>query len=305
MLKTKSLIISLLCFAMVTSYAFGQTGQKNEYENAIKIARSEIWQDINTGKSGSATVAIMENGKVVYAEGFGMANREESIPVDKDTIFNMGSISKVYVATAIMLLVDDGKVSLDKPVTDCLPEFKMADTRYKDITVRMLLNHSSGLPGSAFANSFGFKYNDKLYQDTIDTLARSHLKHAPGAMAPYCNDGFTLAEMIVARVSGKKYIDFLNERIFTPLGLKDTGPSVGEIKGKTVALYYDPQSAKIHPLEVLSVLGAGGLSVTAVDLCLFAETFSDQNKIFKATSLEEMKKAHELIDRNPITSYFT
>ncbi len=100
-----------------------------------------------------------------------------------------------------------------------------------------------------------------MKQETINTLSRAHLKHAPGAMAVYCNDGFTLAEMIVERVSRQKYIDFLDKRIFKPLGLKNTGIGVGEIKGKPVALYYDPKTGKMHPPETLSVLGAGGLVV--------------------------------------------
>jgi CubicO group peptidase (beta-lactamase class C family) len=220
-----------------------------------------------------------------------MANREKSIPVTASTLFNIGSISKVYTATAIMLLVDDGKVSLDKPVTDYLPQFRMADARYKKITVRMLLNHQSGIPGTEGANSFGFKYDDDIKQKTINTLGRAHLKHAPGAMAVYCNDGFTLAEMIVEQASGKTYINFLNERIFSPLGLKNTGMGVGEIKDKPVALYYDMKTGKPHPPETLSILGAGGLSSTAGELCLFVDAFSGKNKLLKKTSLDEMKKA--------------
>jgi CubicO group peptidase (beta-lactamase class C family) len=292
MLKIRIIGAVCLCCILFAALAFGEAVSKhNLYENAITIARSEIWQAINSGKCGSATTAIMVDGNVVYAEGFGMANREKSIPVVAATLFNIGSISKVYVATAIMLLVDDGKVSLDRPVTDYLPEFRMADDRYRKITVRMLLNHVSGMPGTEGSNSFGFKYDDNIKQETINTLARAHLKHAPGAMAVYCNDGFTLAEMIVERVSGKKYINFLNERIFKPLGLKNTGTGVGEIKGKPVALYYDAKTGKRHPLETLSILGAGGLSSTAEELCRFTDAFSAGNKILKKASLEEMKKA--------------
>jgi len=292
MTKTRIIGAICLCCMLVTTLASGAALRtQNPYESAITTTRSEIWQAINSGKCGSATAAIMVDGKVVYAEGFGMANREKSIPVDKTTLFNIGSISKVYVATAIMLLVDDGKVSLDKPVTDYLPEFKMADDRYKKITVRMILNHVSGIPGTEGSNSFGFKYDDNVKQETINTLARAHLKHAPGAMTVYCNDGFTLAEMIVERVSGKKYIDFLNKRIFKPLGLKNTGMSVGEIKGNPVALYYDAKTGKIHPRETLSVLGAGGLSSTAEELCRFMDAFSAENKLLKKASLDEMKKA--------------
>ena len=94
-------------------------------------------------------MAIMDQGQLVYTEGFGMADRTRSVPVDADTIFNIGSISKLFCATAVMLLVDDGLMELDNPVVEYLPEFTMADDRYRDITVRMLLDHSSGFPGSA------------------------------------------------------------------------------------------------------------------------------------------------------------
>ena len=292
MFKTRIIGVFCLCCMLVTTLAFGAAAStKNPYESAIATARNEIWQSINSGKCGSATAAIMVDGKVVYAEGFGMADREKGIPVTTVTLFNIGSISKVHVATAIMLLVDDGKVSLDKPVTDYLPEFKMADDRYKKITVRMLLNHVSGLPGTEGSNSFGFKYDDKVKQETINTLARAHLKHAPGAMAVYCNDGFTLAEMIVERVSKRKYMDFLEKRMFKPLGLKNTGIGVGEIKGKPVALYYDPKTGEMHPTETLSILGAGGLSSTAEELCLFADAFSAAGKLLKKDSLAEMRKS--------------
>ena len=291
MSKARMIGVVCLCSLLVASFVFGEAaGVKNPYENAISTARGEIWKAINSGKCGSATAAIMVEGKAVYAEGFGMANREKSIPVDQATLFNIGSISKVHAATAIMLLVDDGKVSLDKPVTDYLPEFRMADDRYRKITVRMLLNHGSGIPGTEGANSFGFRYDDRVKQDTIQTLARAHLKHAPGVMAVYCNDGFTLAEMIVERVSGRKYIDFLKERIFQPLGLDNTGMGVGEIRGKPVALYYDAKTGKVHPPETLSILGAGGLSSTAEELCRFADAFSKESKLLKRASLAEMKK---------------
>ncbi|MDT8903625.1 serine hydrolase domain-containing protein [Anaeroselena agilis] len=263
--------------------------------DAKAVARTEIWKDIAAGATGNAAVAIMDGGEIVYSEGFGMADRAGSIPVDRYTIFNMGSVSKVYAATAIMLLVDEGKVELDQPVTRYLPEFKMADERYKDITVRMTLNHASGIPGTTGANNFGFAYNKDVYKDTLDALALSDLKHRPGEMNPYCNDGFTLAEMIVVRVSGQSFPDFLNERIFKPLGIGNTGPSVGmrpETKKVKAARYYPPGRLNAEPLEVISLLGAGGLSASAEDLCRFADSFSGKGpQVLSARALAEMKKA--------------
>ena len=256
------------------------------------FARTEAWKAVTSGHTGSATVAIMDNGTTVYAEGFGMADREKGLPVDKDTLFNMGSISKVYVATAIMLLVDDGKVRLDAPAVEYLPDFTMADERYKAITVRMLLNHASGLPGTIGPSSFGFKYNKNFYRDVLAILARSHLKHRPGEFNPYCNDGFTLAEMIVVKVSGMSYLDFLRQRIFVPLDLKYTGTGVGERPEKdlVVARDYTP-AGKALPLEVLSLLGSGGLSATAEDICRFADSFAPAGRhILSPASLAEMGK---------------
>ncbi|OPY88979.1 MAG: Penicillin-binding protein 4* [Syntrophaceae bacterium PtaU1.Bin231] len=309
MLRPRTIGAICLCFVLMTALAFGATPdrQRSPYESAIATARGELWKAINSGKCASATAAITVDGKVVYGEGFGMANREKGIPVGRTTLFNIGSISKVHVAAAVMLLVDDGKVSLDKPVTDYLREFTMADERYRKITVRMLLNHVSGIPGTEALNSFGFEYDDDVKRETIETLARAQLKHEPGAMTVYCNDGFTLAEMIVERVSGTKYIDFLDRRIFKRLGLKNTGMGVGEIRGKPAAAYYEPGTGRIHPLEVLSVLGAGGLSATAEDLCRFADAFSAESRLLKKASLAEMRKAQPSAFRgklrNPTMSF--
>ena len=262
------------------------------YESAKITARTEIWKAINNGKCASGTAAILVDGKFVYSEGFGMADREKSLPVDRATLFNTGSIGKVYVATAVMLLVDDGRVSLDRPVTEYLQDFRMADPRYRKITVRMLLNHTSGIAGTQAWNTFGFRYVDGVKAETLKLMARAHLKHDPGAMAVYCNDGFTLAELIVERVSGQRYIDFLRERLFKPLGLKETGLGVGERKGEPVALFYESRTGKRHPPETLSILGAGGLSSTAEELCrFFAEAFSPEGRLLTKASLAEMRKA--------------
>ena len=299
-----------ICLTLVSpALAWCHPASDGEASNVVTTARSEIWKEITSGHSGSATVAILDDGKVVYAEGFGVADREKNVPVDRNTLFNIGSISKTYCATAIMLLVDAGKVELDKPVVTYLPEFVMDDPRYKEITVRMLLNHSSGLPGTNYVNSFGFAYNEDFYQETLAMLAQSRLKHRPGEMAIYCNDGFTLAEMIVTKVSGKSYRQFLEERIFKPLALDQTDLAVGQRPPTELAMarYYNAQGVR-EPLEALSFLASGGLSTTATELCRFVDSFSDAGKhILSPDSLAEMKKVQPSAFwgklRNPQISY--
>lgn len=287
-----SIFPALLLCVTILAGCTPNTPVSKTYEKAIAIARNEIWKDITTGKAGSATVAIMVDGKIVYAEGIGMADREKGIPITTTTLFNIGSITKVFTATAIMLLVDEGKVKLDDPVTKYLPDFIMADQRYKDITVRMTLNHSSGLPGTTGQNNFGFKYNNNFFKQTLESLSRAHLTHAPGEMAPYQNDGFTLAEMIVERVTGKRFTDFLTERALKPLGMTKTGLSVGQRLGEAMAYFYEPGTTKRQPPEAVTLIGAGGFAGTAEELCRFGDMFSGSGKqIFTAVSLSEMKKA--------------
>ena len=144
----RSFFLFVLLFVVVQSFAWTEAAaNKALYDDAIHTARREIWKTLSSGKASSARIAFMDNGKIVYSEGFGMRDRENALPVEKNTQFNIGSISKIFTAAAILLLVDDGRVELDQPVTKYLPSFTAQDERYKDITVRMLLNHTSGFPG--------------------------------------------------------------------------------------------------------------------------------------------------------------
>jgi len=261
-----------------------------EYKNTISAARETLWKAITSGKGTGATIAVMDQGKIVYSEGIGTADRAQNRPVDKNTRFNIGSTSKMFAAVAILLLVDEGKVSLDESITKYIPEFTMKDERYKKITVRMLFNHSSGLPGSSFF--FTYKPAANTHTLLLDTLKNARLKHDPGARSIYCNDGFTLAEIIVERISGKKFIPFLTERVFQPLGMKNTSASVGEINEPNVAEFYNAKTGKKQLREVVSVYGAGGLSSTAEDLCRFGDSFSVNGKrILSDASIREILKA--------------
>ena len=286
--KRSAVCAFILCLspALFASYATASPSG-DAYRNTATTAREAIWKTIASGGGNAATVAVMDGGRIVYSECFGPAERAANRPVNGNTRFNIGSTSKVFAAVAILLLADDGKLAIDDPVAKHIPEFVMRDPRYRDITIRMLFNHSSGLPGSTF--TFGYRVEGDPHAVLLETLRDCGLKHAPGAMGIYCNDGFTLAEMIVERLSGKRFVDFLAERVFGPLGMENTGPSVGEWNGD-VAEYYDEAGRK-HPHEVVQVHGAGGLSSTAEDLCRFLDSFAPGGKhILSDASVAEILK---------------
>ena len=153
----------------------------------------------------------------VFAEESTVKIEQQNVQTDakedapKEKLYGIGSVSKVYVTTAVMQLAEEGKVNLDATLTEYIPDFRMADERYKEITVRMLMNHTSGIMGSTNKNSMLYGDNDMSYHDGLLTvLEGQRLKAKPGAYAAYCNDGFTLLEMIVENVSGMSFTEYLD-----------------------------------------------------------------------------------------------
>lgn len=227
------------------------------------------------GLADSISYALWDEGKLSYTAVLGGDKTPtNSVPTFASTsrdLYGIGSISKIYTTVAVMKLVEAGKINLDSPVTAYLKNFKMADSRYTKITVRMLLNHSSGLAGTSLGNAFLF--NDDDQQATTDLLQRlstQKLKADPGAFSAYCNDGFTLAELIIEAVSGKDFMDYVRAELLSPLGLKMTfAPQDSFSKSLLAPTYASAGDSRELPTETLGIVGAGGLYATASDLAAF------------------------------------
>jgi CubicO group peptidase (beta-lactamase class C family) len=190
------------------------------------------------------------------------------------SIYGIGSVSKMFTAAAVMKLSDEGLLDLDAPLVRYIPDFTMADARYREITPRMLLNHSSGLMGSTGINTWLLNdYSPKHIDGFLASLQFQRLKHEPGAFSMYCNDGFTLAEILVERVSGKGFTEYLEEQFFLPLGLDDTmTPASIPADTVTAPIYHNGME---FPLMTLNDIGSGGMYSSAVDLCRFGAIFTD------------------------------
>lgn len=258
--------------------------EPKSYEKTIETARTEIWNAISAGGASSATVAIMDNGNLVYEEGFAMANREAGLAVTKDTQFNICSVSKVFTAAAVLQLCEDGKLELDKPVVDYLPDFTMADSRYQDITVRMLLNHTAALPGTYTTNAETTEPDPNYTENFLAYLAGTELKGDPGKVSVYCNDGFTLAETLVEKSSGQSFSDYLATNIFTKAGMKNSSCYFKADNTDIARKYNEDGSAA--PVEYINSLGSGGIATTAADLCRYGQALF-QGKILSAAMVTE------------------
>ena len=180
-------------------------------------------------------LGIVMDGKIVYAEGFGVERVDGDRPVTPHTVFGTGSVGKTATATAIMQLVAEGKVELDAPVTDYLPYFKLADERYSDITVYDLVTSRSGLPEVEDWFPLPVEYDDGALERYVRSLDGVELLFAPSEQWSYSSMGFTVLADIVAKVSGQTFEDYVQEHIIDPLGMNDTLLIVRESDQKQIA----------------------------------------------------------------------
>ncbi|MGW9527276.1 serine hydrolase domain-containing protein [Paenibacillus terrae] len=290
MKKIIAVFISAMLFVLPMTNAFAQGNPELIKEKARNLA-SEL-----VSKYGASGVqyAIMDHGNIVLTDSVGVKNKATNEPITKDTMFGIGSISKMYVSAATMMLVDAHKVDIDQPLTTYIQDFTMADERYKKITPRMLLNHSSGLYGAHLKNSMLFNDNDTENHDELLLRLQSEtLKSNPGEYSVYTNDGFQLLEILVERVSGLSYTDFLAKHINTPLGLKSTKTPLGQFDRQKLSKTYFPGIEGALPVENANIIGTGGLYSTAEEVAMFSEVLTgNKPDILSAQSAKSMQ-SHE------------
>jgi CubicO group peptidase (beta-lactamase class C family) len=160
-------------------------------------------------------IAIVRGGEVVKAQGYGLANVEHQVPVVPATIFQSGSVGKQFTATAVMLLVEEGKLALSDSISKFLPK---APAEWAGITLRHLLTHTSGIPDYTTGT---LRYRRDYTEEELAALAFGlKLEFPPGSRWNYSNTGYVLLGIIVGRASGRFYGDLLAERVFAPLGMK-------------------------------------------------------------------------------------
>ena len=173
-----------------------------------------ILEEMKRQQIPGLSLAVVKNGQIVKARGYGVANVELDVPATEHTIYQSGSVGKQFTAAAVLLLVEDGTLSLDDHITKFFPK---APASWRNITVRHLLTHTSGIRNyTDEALDMRRDYTD----DQLVALAmKSPLDFAPGERWSYSNTGYVLLGVIMTKVSGTFYGDFLSERIFTPLGM--------------------------------------------------------------------------------------
>lgn len=270
---TALLAIALLIPSAVMAKA--ESGGGHSYPQAKQSAAEKAVLLTTDYGVTSVQYALFNNGQIVVSGQAGVNDEHGHIPLTNETMYGIGSVSKVYTAAAVMKLVDEGKLDLDEPLVRYLPAFKMKDSRYKQITPRMLLNHSSGLNGSTMTNTILYRDNDSYAHDhLLDDLSQQELKADPGAYSVYSNDSFALAELMVEEVSGMSFTEFIHRSFSDPLDLSRTRTASDGLEEKEMAALYSPMREGQMPLGVDNSIGSGGIYSTAEEVAIFGGLFA-------------------------------
>ena len=241
-------------------------------------------------------LGVIKHGELIKSTGYGYADVELKVPVTPTSLFQSGSVAKQFTAAAVLLLVQDGKIGLDEPVVRYFPEARAA--AWKDVTVRQLLTHTSGIPdiyGEHDQDSYDKGILDFHRDYTEDELLQRYLAlpldFAPGEKWNYSNTGYELLGFVIHRVAGVFYGDFLQQRIFGPLGMastriiSDQDIVPGRVSGYRIIDGQLKNQEWIAPS--LNTLADGGLYTNVVDLAKWdAALYGD--KILPRSALQQM-----------------
>ncbi|WP_426334930.1 serine hydrolase domain-containing protein [Paenibacillus silvae] len=287
-----SLVITLLTPWTVMAESSNTNSSDLPYQKTKQTVTEKAKTLTETYGITSVQYALMDQGEIVVSGQTGKNDLQGQVPLTSDTIYGIGSTSKMFLTASVMKLVDEGKVNLDLPVTTYIPEFKMKDDRYKQITPRMLLNHSAGLLGTSSHNATLYGDNDTFAHDTfLEQLTTQNLKAEPGAYSVYTNDGFTLGEILVERVSDMSFTAFIHKHFTEPLNMEHTKTPQDVINPADMAGIYSPLYEGQLPQENYNIIASGGIYSTAQDLVKFSQIFTGEVKgILSSKSVQAMEQ---------------
>ena len=278
MIRTR--FYALFCILLLALSAAAQSDEVDKFVAAEMLAKH----------IPAVTLAVVREGKVIKAKGYGLANVELNVPAGVDTVYKIGSISKPIIATGIMILVEEGKIGLDDKVSkylDGTPE------TWKNISIRNFLSHTSGV----VRESPGF--NEGRVQPDFDVIKAAYtvpLNFVTGEKYEYCNVGyFSLAE-IITRVSGKPWGEFLAERIFKPLGMNSTRTTTAFDIVPNRAAGYSFREGKLYNSEVYIALRPSGAFLSTIGDMTKFEAALYSGRLLKKETLARMWTRFKLSD---------
>jgi D-alanyl-D-alanine carboxypeptidase len=266
-------------------------------QSALASQIDAVMTSVFVADQPGAAAIVVKDGKVVYRKAIGMASMELGVPLQPDTVFRLGSITKQFTAAAVMLLVQDGKIALNDPVEKYLPGYP---TQGHVITVEHLLTHTSGIQSyTSIPGWFPTKIRADLpLLELIDGFKKEPMQFAPGERYAYNNSAYVMLGAVIEKASGQTYEQVLTTRIFEPLGMTSTFFGSNEPIIKRRAQGYTEEKGVVRNAAFLSMTqphAAGSLVSTVDDLAKWdAAVVAD--KVLKPESRQRMATPYTLKD---------
>jgi CubicO group peptidase (beta-lactamase class C family) len=237
------------------------------------------------------SIALVDDQRIVWAQGFGYADLERQVPAGAETIYRVGSISKLFTDTAALQLAEQGRLDIDRPLKIYLPDFaiKERNAQAAPITPRHLMTHHSGLPRDVLK---GFETAEPApFASVVSDIRAEYAAHAPGEIFSYSNLGITLLGSAIQQVSGVPFAAHLKQSVLLPLGMSSSSFETGVTPSPLMAKGYQRRELKLEP--PMRDVPAGGLNSSVVDLSrfmsmMFAGGMSGEHRILKPATIDEM-----------------
>ena len=268
------------------------------YKDLIDKVGEAIQYEIKDKDLNAISIAIIKQDAFFWAEGFGFIDKEKKIKADKNTIYRVGSVSKLFTDIAIMKKSESGDIDIDLPIQNYLPKFNPENTfNNEPITLRQLMSHRAGILrepayGSYFAN------NETSLKKTVESVKNSSLIHPPGTITKYSNAGIAVVGYTLEKVFQKPYVEFMQDNILNPLGMNASSfefkNSMSSNLAEATMWSYDGRSFKAPRFE-LGMIPAGSLYSSVTDLAKFL------NMIFSDGSLN----GERFVNPNTLKEMFT
>lgn len=275
-----------------SAIVYGQGAPANQAAATSALAAKSAQVDalfapFNQGGTPGVAVMVIQEGQIVHSKGYGLARLDSKEPVDANTAFDLASMSKQFTAMAVMILAERGKLSYEDSVSKFFPEFP---AYARKITIRHLLNHTSGLVDAINPKWFKAGY-EPTSRDLGKLMAQERtVNFEPGEKFEYNNAGYVLLALIVEKVSGQRFARFMQENVFKPLSMNNTLIwDESKPKVEHLAISYAPADNGFKSIDYLSdvyLYGPKGVVTTAADLYKWNEALETE-KLVKATTLRQ------------------
>ncbi len=273
----------------------GNIAPQKDYAAVSEMLERAIGNEMAEKELPAVSIALIDDQKIVWAKGFGFADPELKIPATADTVYRVGSVSKLFTDIAVMQLVEDGKLDLDAPITKYLPSFQPHNSFNKPITLRQLMSHRSGLVRETPIGSY-FDPTEPSLASTVASLNDTELVYAPEAHTKYSNAGIAAVGYVLEKTQNQPFSKYLKRSVLDPLGMEQSSfeptPAINRNLAKGYMWTLD---GRVFPAPIfqLGISPAGSMYSTVNDLGRFTSALfnggrGSNGEILKKETLEKM-----------------